>query len=522
MSQVLKRGVGLRHESYIIERLLGQGGFGITYLATDLSLDRRVAIKEFFSKDYCDRNGESTTYVTLGTSSTEEMVSTLKAKFIKEAKNIAKLDHPGIVKIHTAFEENNTAYYVMDYIEGRSLSEIVKTKGPLSVRQAIDIMNQVGKAIEYIHSHKINHLDIKPANIMIKQSDQHAILIDFGLSKQYDNDGNQTSTSAAGVSHGFSPLEQYKAGGVAEFSPQTDVYSLVATLYYIVSGKIPPHATDIIEEGITFPEGFPASLQQIIRLGMATSRKDRYGNVGLFLEDLNRVEIDQDETQVLEVELIDSPKAETEKENAISTPHNYSQNRITSSNISANYIYQSNPPSYSNPNYQIQDVEISEEESGKKSRTIFFIIGSLIIVLAALLFILISTGNDNDDDSEILSEGAVERVVDLAIPTSIGTAKYSGEVDADEKPHGKGIATWTEGKALQYDGEWVHGKMEGETKYTLRNGDVFEGTFKDNKYSEGKYTIQSTGDYFEGSFKNEDVDKGAWYDKSGKKTDEVK
>lgn len=212
----LKPGALLRHDTYRIERILGQGGFGITYLATDLSLERYVAIKEFFPKDYCDR-GESTSYITVGTSSNIELVSRLKAKFLKEARNIAKFDHPGIIKIHTAFEENNTAYYVMDYIEGSNLNEIVKSSGALSESKAVNYITQVGDALDYIHKHNVNHLDIKPANIMIRRSDDRPILIDFGLSKQYDSEGNQTSTTPTGISHGYAPMEQYKAGGVSEF-----------------------------------------------------------------------------------------------------------------------------------------------------------------------------------------------------------------------------------------------------------------------------------------------------------------
>ena len=227
----LKSGTMLRNGTYRIERILGQGGFGITYFATDLSLERCVAIKEFFPREYCDRN-KSTSHVRVGTSSNTELVLRLKVKFIKEARNIAKLDHAGIIKIHTAFEENNTAYYVMDYIDGRNLNEIIRNSGPLSEAKSIKYITQVGEALDYIHSRKINHLDVKPANIMIRRYDDRPILIDFGLSKQYDENGNQTSTTPTGISHGYAPMEQYKVGGVSEFSPQTDLYSLAATLYY--------------------------------------------------------------------------------------------------------------------------------------------------------------------------------------------------------------------------------------------------------------------------------------------------
>ncbi len=310
MSQIsnngLKSGALLRHGTYRIERILGQGGFGITYLATDLSLDRYVAIKEFFPKDYCNRD-ESTSHITIGTTSNIELVLRLKTKFLKEARNIAKLDHAGIIRIHTAFEENDTAYYVMDFIEGKNLHEIVKSSGPLSEFQANKYITQVGDALAYIHRHNINHLDIKPANILIRQSDDRPVLIDFGLSKQYDNEGNQTSTTPTGISHGYAPLEQYKVGGVSKFSPQTDLYSLAATLYYLVSGKIPPHATDLIENGIAFPIGFPSNIRPAISKAMSSARKNRYSDVTNFLKAINKAE-DSENTQVIKPELTEKTK----------------------------------------------------------------------------------------------------------------------------------------------------------------------------------------------------------------------
>lgn len=291
--QGLKQGALLHHDIYRIERMLGQGGFGITYLATDLNLDKLVAIKEFFPKDYCDRES-STSHVTLGTQSASEFVNKLKAKFLKEARNIAKFDHPGIIKIHAAFEENNTAYYVMDYIEGESLSQMVKRQGPLSEAKALEYIKKVGKALEYVHSKKINHLDIKPANIMVRRSDDNPILIDFGLSKQYDSEGNQTSTTPTGISHGYAPMEQYNDGGVREFSPQTDLYSLAATLYYILSGITPPQALTLIENELTFPASIPAHLIDPIAKAMSSIRRNRHESVYEFIQEISGVKVEDD------------------------------------------------------------------------------------------------------------------------------------------------------------------------------------------------------------------------------------
>lgn len=239
----------LQNGKYRIIRVLGQGGFGITYLAEHTMLDKEVAIKEFFPKEFCDRQ-EETSQVTIGTKNSIDIVDTLKTKFIKEAKNISKLNHPNIITIYDIFQENNTAYYVMEYVDGLPLSDFVRQNGPLNEAIALKYIRKIAHALRYMHSMSMNHLDIKPANIMIRKVDDEPVLIDFGLSKQYDASGGQTSTTPVGISHGYAPAEQYRPGGVSTFSPQTDIYALGATLFFMLSGNIPPHYSEIIEDGI--------------------------------------------------------------------------------------------------------------------------------------------------------------------------------------------------------------------------------------------------------------------------------
>ena len=246
--QQLKNGTTLQSGKYKIISMLGQGGFGITYLAEQTMLDRKVAVKEFFMKEFCERN-KDTSRVTLGTESSRETVTRFREKFIKEARNIAKLDHPNIVRILDIFEENGTAYYVMDYIEGESLGEMVKRCGAIAEATATRYILKAAEALEYIHKQNMNHLNIKPANIMINGKDE-SVLIDFGLSKQYDAGGQQTSTMLLDISAGYAPMEQYKKGGVGEFSPQTDIYALGATFFKLLTGKTPPSAIDIFADGV--------------------------------------------------------------------------------------------------------------------------------------------------------------------------------------------------------------------------------------------------------------------------------
>ena len=257
--QQLPKNTLLQGGKYRIEKVLGQGGFGITYLATQELLDRKVCIKEFFFKNSCSRT--STGKVALGTVGNMDLVERFLNKFIKEARTISKLEHPNIIRILDIFMENGTAYYVMDFIEGESLEDIVNSRGALPEHEAIGYIKQVANALDYLHQRKINHLDVKPANIMIRKKDNIAILIDFGVSKQYDERGEQTSTTPVGISHGYASMEQYNVGGVGTFSPQTDIYSLGATLYKLLTGNTPPQAIEIFNDG--FPE-LPSSISQSI------------------------------------------------------------------------------------------------------------------------------------------------------------------------------------------------------------------------------------------------------------------
>ena len=272
----LKADTLLQGDKYRIISTLGQGGFGITYLAEQVLVKRKVCIKEFFPKEYYKRDDDSSA-ATLMSDGFAESMNRFKAKFIKEAQTIAALDHPNIIHIFEIFEENGTAYYVMEYVEGESLSDKVKRSGAMDEAEAFGYIHQIAEALGYIHSEQIMHLDVKPANVMVRSKDNRAILIDFGLSKHYDTaSGEATSTTPVGVSHGFAPMEQYKEGGVSTFSPETDIYSLGATLYYLVTGTIPPQASDISEDGLpTLPSHLSVGVRRAITTAMQSRRKDR-------------------------------------------------------------------------------------------------------------------------------------------------------------------------------------------------------------------------------------------------------
>lgn len=284
----LKQGTFLQGGKYKIEKVLGQGGFGITYLATQDILERKVAIKEFFFKEFCERE-EWTNTITLGTQANKTTVEKFIKKFIKEAQTISALHHPNIVQIHDIFRENNTAYYVMEYIDGNSLGDIVKTQGALPETKAVEIIKKVAVALDYIHTKNINHLDVKPNNIMVRHNDGEVILIDFGVAKQYDEKTKEgTTTTPVGISHGYSPSEQYKRNGVSSFSPESDIYSLGATLYKMVTGITPPEAIEVAQEGLPeMPSHISEACKSVIRKSMMLNKADRPHNIAQFLDILN-------------------------------------------------------------------------------------------------------------------------------------------------------------------------------------------------------------------------------------------
>lgn len=243
--QQLTIGTLLRGGSYKIEKVLGQGSFGITYLAEHTNLGRKVAIKEFFMKELNSRGEDgSITGMTDGSLSQNYCV-----KFQKEAINLSRLDHPNIVRVTDSFSENGTFYYVMDYIEGQNLNDYVKSHH-MDEAEATSIIKSVADALIYMHEEKhMLHLDLKPGNVMHRNSDGHIFLIDFGLSKHFSEDGQpETSTTIGLGTAGYAPIEQGNKAKNGEFRPTIDVYALGATFYKLLTCETPPPASDLVSD----------------------------------------------------------------------------------------------------------------------------------------------------------------------------------------------------------------------------------------------------------------------------------
>ena len=232
------------HGTYKIEKVLGQGSFGITYLAEHTNLGKKVAIKEFFMKELNSR-GEDGSITGMSDSSLSQNYC---QKFKKEAINLSRLDHPNIVRVTDSFSENGTFYYVMDFIEGQNLNDYIKSHY-IDEAEAVSIIKSVADALIYMHEEKhMLHLDLKPGNVM-RRNDGHIFLIDFGLSKHYSTDGQpETSTTIGLGTAGYAPIEQGNKAKNGEFRPTIDVYALGATFYKLLTRETPPPASDLVSD----------------------------------------------------------------------------------------------------------------------------------------------------------------------------------------------------------------------------------------------------------------------------------
>ena len=276
-------GTLLQGGRYEIISYISSGGFGCTYEARDTkfkNIAKSLAIKEFFVKDFCNRDA-ATNDISVATQGKAELVEKLRAKFLAEAAALYGFNHPNIVRVTDTFEENGTAYYVMEYIDGSSLANIVEKNGPLSEEKALGYIRQVADALKYVHSQNYLHLDVKPHNIMVDGNDR-AVLIDFGVSKQYDEVNGANTSTLVGSTPGYAPLEQ-SGSGIREFSPTTDIYSLGATLFKLVTGMNPPVASEVNENGLPTPVGVSSALFHAIETAMQPRRKDRPQNIDEFL-----------------------------------------------------------------------------------------------------------------------------------------------------------------------------------------------------------------------------------------------
>ena len=261
---------------YLVGRVLGQGGFGITYVGWDIALERKVAIKEYYPSGQVSRNPGSRGLTWYTSVQSQQAKQNGTQMFLKEARKMSKVDDiPNVVRVRDLFQENETAYIVMDFVEGETLKARLEKTGPLPWKQAKGIFLPAIQAMEQVHQAGLVHRDISPDNLMLTPDGKVKIL-DLGAAKDLSvNNGASSMQVAKG---GFSPFEQYTQRGSS--GPWTDVYAMAATVYYTLTGKLPPVATDrVVEDTISWEEpglkALSAQALEALQKAMVISAKNR-------------------------------------------------------------------------------------------------------------------------------------------------------------------------------------------------------------------------------------------------------
>ena len=394
----LPLGTLLQGGKYKIERYIGSGGFGCTYEARHVMLNNTVAIKEFFVKDYCNRDA-TTNRIYVATQSKEEIIERLRKKFVEEARAIFGMNHPNIVRVTDIFEENGTVYYVMDYINGSSLASVIEKHGVLGEAEAMGYIKQIASALGFVHSHNRLHLDVKPQNIMIDQSGK-AVLIDFGVSKQYDEVNGENTSTLLGCTPGYAPIEQI-GNGVVRFYPSADIYALGATLYKALTG-VTPVAANLRASGEELPL-MPADIslptRTAIEAAMQINKAHRPQSVAEFLSLLESTD-NREQSTDNRVQRTDNREQSTD--NRVQRTDNRVQR------VSAKAIEEKSEETRALEK-EPEQVAVTNNEPAepKKNRTAWVVAVALLVILVGGGLFFAFSGGDSDNGS---SNGGNERL----------------------------------------------------------------------------------------------------------------
>lgn len=497
------------HGTYRIDRYLSSGGFGNTYVGTNIQFWEQYAIKEFFMRGISQRDNNNTTVSVSNTDNRDTFASQLE-KFKKEARRLRKLDNEHIVRVHDLFEENGTAYYVMDYIDGENLSDRLKRTGkPLTEVEVMQLLPQILDALEAAHKEGILHLDLKPANIMV---DKQGVvkLIDFGASKQQSAQGGATTSTAVSYTNGYAPREQMEQN-LEKFGPWTDFYALGATLYTLLTNKKPPLPSDIDDDG---------SVDKHLALPMPANCSEKLRNLVLWLMNSNKNRRPQIIGKIKEY-LLDGKSQVPSKIDETILPVDESTKVVASDKQIRKNTTPANNSTRKGRQYYI---------GRKKQRTVVL---ASIIIAAILLIIFASRIVHSDNRTAYLPALDSDTIVsntlhDKSIAVTKkhckvmqGNCTYSGYVNEDGVPNGEGEAWFDDGR--YYKGNFANGMLvDDHASFRYPNGDTYEGSFVNDHFSNGRYTINQDKSYFIGSYDEQgQPKKGAWYDKNGRKIQDI-
>lgn len=546
-NNTLPPGSLLQAGRYKITRFISSGGFGCTYEARHVLLDKRVAIKEFFVKDFCNRDVD-TSNVSVGTQSKVALIEKLKKKFIDEAKALSELKHPGIVGVSDVFIDNNTAYFVMNFIDGRSLEDMVRAEGPLDEKRALGYIMGVCDALRYVHRNNRLHLDIKPGNIMVDRATDRAILIDFGASKQYDEEGGSNTSTLLGSTPGYAPMEQM-GNDVSKFTPSTDIYALGGTLYKLITGRTPISATlrasgEMLEP---LPAGTSAGIVSAIEASLQINKNRRPQSIEEFVAILTAAPAATPSAATPSAAApkgapaakVSTPPAAPEKTPAAPAD----SNPTVPVNAPAKPAAAAPPTPPTGPKSGPATVVINDagtkedkptaapssshakpvkkKKSGPKPMMlILLVIGIMGIITIAIVAGIIVVGNITEDDYPATTVDTYDVDTPVAIveaPDTLTFTNEEGETFAyvgpttDGYPSGEGTGIYEVGT---YHGMYRGTLRHGHGTFEAFDGEnYFEGEFENDSYKEGTLKLND-GHYYKGTFLHGQPYTGTWYSPS--------
>ena len=486
---------------FIIGKVLGQGGFGITYLAKDYQKNQKVALKEFFPESMVTRSDNLT--VSFFTGDRKENFDYGKECFLEEAKTLAQfIGNENIVRVYSYFEENETAYFTMEYIEGESLQEYInKRGGRIPFEDAKRILFPIMDAMETVHAKGIIHRDISPDNIYICK-DNTVKLLDFGAARY--SLGDRSRSLDVVLKHGYAPKEQYTRHG--RQGPFTDIYSLAATFYKSITGRTPPDSIDRLEDdNIVLPSNLGADIpddaEDALMIGLSVNPSDRFPSMSAFRQAL------------------EGQGAAAMRSVSGSGVPVYTQ---TQTQHQAPYPYPPAQPVVSQTPYSYQNHRSAPPKSSNKTLIALLIITMVVLVTAAGVIVAVFLSNGSlfrpVDQSQVVIEEeapadelsnapsaqtAVETEADAPDATAFESAEASS-VLPDEAGHNYNPSNvlkndgscWCEGVDSYGEGEYIRLNFSGERKlYGLDIINGYAGTEKQYTYNSKleKITIEFSG-----------------------------
>lgn len=509
---------------YIIGEVLGQGGSGITYLAMNYHLKLLVAIKEFFPEIMATRR-EGDVNITTYTGEMSENFQYGKECFLEEAKTLAKFtNNSHIVRVTGYFEENHTAYFVMDYLEGMNFKTYIKNAGGrISWEDAKRILLPVMEALESVHCENIIHRDVTPNNIFITEKNE-VKLMDFGSSRY--SLGDKSHSLDVVLTAGYAPKEQYTRRG--KQGPFTDVYSVAACFYAALTGMVPPEALDRLDgeklvpfsaQGVHLPE----AVELVILKGLAVQAQDRFQTMGEFKDALLAAEympdadLDTNPAPILSPDPMPaaaSASGSTSIPTSIPTAADFSVPKTEAVPDSVP-VSTPEPVTESVPKVVPEPTEHEgknrtfkpdfKKPAGKRNAKLAGLVlaGAVIIIAGAAIYSNMTFTKTVSYAGNEVYTGQIKHKKKNGdgIYTWSNGDVYEGSW-LDDQMNGQGVYTWKNGDSSEYDGSWSGGKKQGYGVLLLKNGDRYEGEWSDDERNGHGTYIWSTGETYEGEWKD--------------------